>query len=664
MTINNVAASPRQTRLAVNSGQTVFPFAWPIYAATDLAVHRLSGGVLTRLAYGADYSVTGTNQQTGGTVVMTTAPSTSDTIIITSNQVIERTTDFQNGGDLPAQSLDDEFNRMVIDLQQLAAIGARSVRTDVTDVPIAALPLAAARANQLLVFDSQGQPSTAAIPGAGTSLTGNASLATRTATGTTQARTFAEAASDILWLQDFSGVDTTGVAASDAAVAAWFAQGKASGKEMRFPSGRIKCTSPVIWSLVGANDGGRVLGAGGHNTILDVQSVPAATQFQVRAPLGNDAFYWTFAGFRIEAGGAAGTNGIKFGEKDGSHLSLDAFNGCHFDLICASSYVGNATAVELHGIYNSEINIVAGCDSPSTGAAMLLNQVAFCRGRLSPGSAQYGVVLGLFCFANTFTACDFEVVQTPLLSIPTSNAAGNSFAGTFVWGNAAPNWDNGVSNFAILPALGGPLYITPESNIASNGGIANPTGAAISLLRLEGRNQGDWEAGGLAIYRPDNLPARLLFDTEVGEESQILHYRNQSLRWMERRDAGAESGGTSRVNSSLIFQAYDDTGANARATLTLFRDGRAQVLGAANGLLLTGAAGGSDVGLSAVGTDTNITVVLQPKGTGKLSLAGSSVVGSASGTLGFYGATGVTRAAAPTTLADVIAIIRNTGLSA
>jgi hypothetical protein len=281
-------------------------------------------------------------------------------------------------------------------------------------------------------------------------------------------------------------------------------------------------------------------------------------------------------------------------------------------------------------------------------------------------------------FTNDFPSCDFEILQTPIVSTATSNASRNTFGGQFVWGaysvTPASDGQNGATAFAELPSLGGPLFIAPAGNLAS-GGVVNPTGAAAYLLRVMHSNYGDWEAGGLAIYKPKGTEARLLLDTEAGQISAIYHYRNGSLRWKKYRDTGAESGGTSRTNSALTYEARDDSGNNPIAVLTLLRDGRAQVLGAANGVLLAGAATGNDAAVQAVGSDTNVTLGVQGKGTGAVQLisngtvviaatsAGASI-GKSGGTLGFYGSAGQAKASAPTTLADVIAIIRGVGLSA
>jgi hypothetical protein len=286
---------------------------------------------------------------------------------------------------------------------------------------------------------------------------------------------------------------------------------------------------------------------------------------------------------------------------------MDAFNGFRLDLTFANGTGSDNVVLQMNGWYGCDFKLQAAGPNTSNGISFDWNYFAFNSGKLFPGGRRYGVRLGQYVFGNEFTACDFEILQTCIISKLDSNASRNSFGGQFVWGAdtgvPATEGQNGATPFADLPSLGGPLFIAPASNFSS-GGLPNPIGTAAFLLRAMHTNYGDWEAGGLSVYRPDGVPARLLLDTIAAQESHILHYRGNSLRWLERRDAGAESDDeTSRVNSALVFQGYDNSGDNPIAALTLFRDGRAQVLGENNGVIVQGSAAGSGVA-SASGAGT------------------------------------------------------------
>jgi hypothetical protein len=158
MPIVSIPANDRVERLVAAGGQTVFPFDFPVYATSDLEVRRVRAGVETILALNADYLVTGAGEQAGGTITLTTPALANDLVVIRSAQPIARTTDFADGGDLPAASLDSELNRIAINQQQIEGIANQALRLPPSD-PIAAavLPGASARANGVVGFDGAGQ---------------------------------------------------------------------------------------------------------------------------------------------------------------------------------------------------------------------------------------------------------------------------------------------------------------------------------------------------------------------------------------------------------------------------------------------------------------------------------------------------------------------------
>jgi hypothetical protein len=169
MPIAQIQENDRKERFVATAGQTVFPYDFPIYAATDLQVRRERSGVITTLTYGADYSVTGAQNQTGGNVVLTAGATLNDIIVILSNMPSARTGQFVNGGDLSAAALEAEFNRNRILIQQNYRDGRNALLFPPTDPTMQDLPPIALRANRFLAFDTNGQPY-AATPAAGTVL--------------------------------------------------------------------------------------------------------------------------------------------------------------------------------------------------------------------------------------------------------------------------------------------------------------------------------------------------------------------------------------------------------------------------------------------------------------------------------------------------------------
>ncbi len=147
--ISNV---PRRVVYA-NSGVGPYAFTFEILSQTDIAVYRGS----TLLTLTTDYSVT-INTNGTGSVTLVTAGTGNITIVGAKN--IQRTTDFTTGGDLFANSLNDELDNQTIFIQQVAETAERGLKapvTDPTDINMT-LPTRTARAGKTLAFDTNGNP--------------------------------------------------------------------------------------------------------------------------------------------------------------------------------------------------------------------------------------------------------------------------------------------------------------------------------------------------------------------------------------------------------------------------------------------------------------------------------------------------------------------------
>ena len=147
--ISNV---PRRVVYA-NSGVGPYAFTFEILNQSDIAVYRGS----TLLTLTTDYSVT-INSNGTGSVTLVTAGTGNITIVGAKN--IQRTTDFTTGGDLFANSLNDELDNQTIFVQQVAETAERGLKapvTDPTDINMT-LPTRTARAGKTLAFDTNGNP--------------------------------------------------------------------------------------------------------------------------------------------------------------------------------------------------------------------------------------------------------------------------------------------------------------------------------------------------------------------------------------------------------------------------------------------------------------------------------------------------------------------------
>ncbi len=159
MTINSQI---RTTGPFVGTGlTTVFPFAFKVFQASDLMVSRTDTGLTqTTLALSADYTVllnTDQNVAPGGSVTLLAALPLNYSLTITSSIALLQPLSLPNQGGFFPRNIEDELDRLTILLQQLNFNFSQALRVpEVAGVP--GLPAALARANNLLGFDSLGNP--------------------------------------------------------------------------------------------------------------------------------------------------------------------------------------------------------------------------------------------------------------------------------------------------------------------------------------------------------------------------------------------------------------------------------------------------------------------------------------------------------------------------
>jgi len=106
--ISNV---PRRVVYAA-SGTGPYAFTFEILDETDIAVYKAS----TLLTLTTDYTVTINANGTGSVTLVATAGTSNITIVGAKN--IQRTSDFTTGGDLFANTLNDELDNQTIYIQK------------------------------------------------------------------------------------------------------------------------------------------------------------------------------------------------------------------------------------------------------------------------------------------------------------------------------------------------------------------------------------------------------------------------------------------------------------------------------------------------------------------------------------------------------------------
>ena len=146
--------TPRNQYTA-SSGQTAFSYAFPIFADADLKVYV--GTTLKTLT--TDYTVSGAGDDNGGTVTLVTGATTGDIITILRDMPIARTSDYQVNGDLLADTLNDDLDKLVMMAQQNESELSRKLGLQLDDEDATmTLPLKDTRATKMLGFDADGDP--------------------------------------------------------------------------------------------------------------------------------------------------------------------------------------------------------------------------------------------------------------------------------------------------------------------------------------------------------------------------------------------------------------------------------------------------------------------------------------------------------------------------
>lgn len=135
-----------------NGSATQFAYNWYLVYASDIAI-QIEGVTVPS----NQYTVTGIGNVTGGNVVFNTAPATGARILMQRDVPLERLTNYIDNGDLLAQTVNADFDRIWMALQDVNTISGYALR--VADKPIPFIPQNAAdRAGKVLTADVNGNP--------------------------------------------------------------------------------------------------------------------------------------------------------------------------------------------------------------------------------------------------------------------------------------------------------------------------------------------------------------------------------------------------------------------------------------------------------------------------------------------------------------------------
>lgn len=144
---------PQQVPISEHTGNgvtTTFAYEFGLLDAADLKI-TINGADVT-----TGFTVTGVGNRAGGTVVFAVAPANGAAIVLYRDVALVRTTDYQYAGDLREQVLDDDFDRMMMGLQDMLARINRAITIPAGET-FATLPSVALRANKVMAFGPSGE---------------------------------------------------------------------------------------------------------------------------------------------------------------------------------------------------------------------------------------------------------------------------------------------------------------------------------------------------------------------------------------------------------------------------------------------------------------------------------------------------------------------------
>lgn len=151
-----------------NGVTTVFPYAFTVLQQGDLVVQGTLNGIVTTYTVGVDFTISGLGTPSGS-VNFVAPPANGTEVLRYRDTTIDRSTDYQENGDLYAEVLDRDLDRIIYMLQEIFN-GGKGVPNAVR-VPngetIPALPPRDSRKNMLIATDSNGDP-TVLVPTSGT----------------------------------------------------------------------------------------------------------------------------------------------------------------------------------------------------------------------------------------------------------------------------------------------------------------------------------------------------------------------------------------------------------------------------------------------------------------------------------------------------------------
>ena len=159
MTVSTTTSS---VSYSANGTQTIFAYTFKIFEDADLLVilRNDTTGVETTQTLSTDYTVTGAGTESGGNVVLGTAPATGNTVFIRRVLPLTQTTDYVENDPFPAESHERALDKLTMLVQQKGLEDEdRAILFAQSDIGLGinnVLPNFSDRASKVLSFDGNG----------------------------------------------------------------------------------------------------------------------------------------------------------------------------------------------------------------------------------------------------------------------------------------------------------------------------------------------------------------------------------------------------------------------------------------------------------------------------------------------------------------------------
>ena len=288
MTVSTTAS---RAEYAGNGVTTVFPVPFRFLENSHVyAVLVSATGVETPWYIGSDYTLTGADNDAGGTLTAIVPPPITTVLVIYRMVPMTQETDYINGDPFPAESHERALDKLTMIAQQSTELLSRALTFPVADTApqTGDLPAAAARAGRLLAFDPFGRPvattytddqvasAVAAAYGAGT--TADAILFLQSGGGIS--RSVQSVLRETIRVNDYPGVDPTGLTDSTTGIRLAVAEINLRGRGVLIFNGTYKVASVgglgSLFQFVNTN-GLAILGYG-TKIVVDQTRIPIASE--------------------------------------------------------------------------------------------------------------------------------------------------------------------------------------------------------------------------------------------------------------------------------------------------------------------------------------------------------------------------------------------------